>query len=251
MTTLYLDVAEDVTPHLHDIAAAGYKGLGGYLSSINPHGAKCWTPARVMAAAAAGLRIVLVHEGYGGVGGRGISAADGERDGAFCRRFAPLLGAPKGACIYFACDQDFSAGQIQLLVLNYFRRIRNHFGDGFYRVGIYGSGAVCAAVIGAGLADLSWEAQSKGWTGFSAWRAKASMVQGPEGHYAGAAGDTDIVQGDVGDYVPDWTVSASPAPAAAPAHPAAIHAHAPAPTPPAEEDNKGPLERLAHLFGIE
>jgi hypothetical protein len=67
---------------------------------------------------------------------------------------------------------------------------------------VYGSGAVCAAVIAAGLADLTWEAQSRGWLGYSAWLAKASMRQGPETKTLGLDIDTDAAQGDVGDFVP-------------------------------------------------
>jgi len=202
MTMLIIDVALDVTARLPAIKAAGIKTVFGYLSSINPNGPKCWTVDRVKAAAAAGLRVGLVHEGWGGANGKGISAIDGTRDGAFCRKEAAILGAPEDACIYFACDQDFSAAQITNLVIPYFKAVRAAFSDEYFRVGVYGSGAVCGRVISAGLADLSWEAQSKGWTNYSAWLAKASMVQGPEGKVAGVDADTDIAQGDIGDFVP-------------------------------------------------
>jgi Domain of unknown function (DUF1906) len=202
MTALIIDVAADVTAKLPALKASGVRTVFGYLSSINPNGGKCLTPSRVRAIAAAGLRVGLVHEGFGGVGGRGISAADGDRDGRYCRVQAAALGAPKGACVYFACDQDFKLAQIATLVIPYFKTIRDVFAGTPYRVGVYGSGAVCAAVIGAGLADLSWEAQSRGWLGYSAWLAKAAMVQGPEQILDGLDVDTDAAQGDIGDYVP-------------------------------------------------
>lgn len=214
MTTLIIDVAEDVTAALPAIKASGVQTVFGYLSSINPDGPKCWTVARVNAAKAQGLRVGLVHEGWGGVNGKGISAADGARDGAYCRGEAVKLGAPKGACVYFACDQDFSGAQIVSLVLPYFKAIRAAFADKFYRVGVYGSGAVCAAVINAGLADLSWQAQSKGWMGYSAWLAKASQLQGAETKVAGIEADTDSARGDIGDFVP-FETPPEPAPAVA------------------------------------
>jgi hypothetical protein len=210
MTAIVLDVAEDATRDFPAFAADGFKTVVGYLSSINPAGAKCWTGARVKAAAAAGLRIGLVHEGFGGVGGKGISAADGQRDGNYCRTKMPFLFAPKGACCYFACDQDFTPAQIKSLVLPYFREIRNQFAGSGYRVGVYGSGAVCDAVMAEQLADLSWLAQSKGWTGYSAWRAKANMVQGAETKLHGADVDLDSPQGDIGDYVPELPASSAP-----------------------------------------
>jgi len=202
MTTLIIDTADDPTPKLAALKASGVRTIFGYLSSIGPTGSKCWTPGRMRAVAAAGLRAGLVHEGWGGAGGRGISAADGARDGRYCRTAAIALGAPRGACVYFACDWDFTPAQIQASVIPYFKAIRAEFADGFYRVGVYGSGAVCAAVIAAGLADLTWEAQSRGWLGYGAWLAKASMRQGPEIKTAGLDIDTDAAPGDIGDFVP-------------------------------------------------
>ncbi len=202
MTTLIIDIAEDPTPKLAALKASGVRTIFGYLSSISPTGDKCWTPARMRALAAAGLRAGLVHEGWGGVGGRGISASDGARDGRYCRAAGIALGAPRGACVYFACDWDFSTAQIQASVIPYFKAIRAAFADGFYRVGVYGSGAVCAAVVAAGLADLTWEAQSRGWLGYGAWLAKASMRQGPDTKILGLDVDTDMASSDVGDFVP-------------------------------------------------
>jgi hypothetical protein len=219
MSVLIIDIASDPTPSLAQLKAAGIKTIFGYLSSINPAGEKCWTASRVKIAAAAGFRIGLVHEGWGGVNGRGISAADGDRDGRYCRVAAAALGAPKGACVYFACDADFSLPEIHALVLPYFKAIKKAFADGMYRVGVYGSGAVCLAVMAADLADLSWEAQSRGWAGYSGWLAKANMTQGPETKLAGLDIDTDTAHGDIGDFVPfaaaasENTASARGAPA--------------------------------------
>jgi Domain of unknown function (DUF1906) len=202
MTALILDTAEDITRHLPAIKAAGAKTIIGYMNSLNPNGGKCWTPERVKAVAAAGLRVGLVHEGWGGVGGKGISAADGKRDGDYCRERAAELGAPNGACVYFACDNDFTPAQVASQVLPYFRAVRASFADRFYRTGVYGSGLVCAAVFHNGLVDLTWEAQSKGWAGFKDFMAKANMVQGASTHVDGVDVDPDVAQGDIGDYVP-------------------------------------------------
>jgi hypothetical protein len=256
MNILIIDTPNDATAKLPALKTIGIKSVFGYLSSINPNGPKCWTPARVKAAAAAGLRIGLVHEGWGGAPGHGgISAADGARDGAYCRKRAAELGAPKGACVYFACDNDFVGAQIANLVIPYFKAIRAAFGDGFYRVGVYGSGAVCAAVSGAGLADLTWEAQSRGWTGYAGWESKAAIVQGPCTKLEGLDVDSDVAHGDIGDFDLD------PAPAAASsdareradaANPPAQDQAKNAPQPPQPETPApagNPLERfLADIF---
>lgn len=234
MNTIIIDVAEDITAQLPKLKAAGVKTVFGYLSSINPSGAKCLTPMRGRAVAAAGMTVGLVHEGWGGVGGRGISAADGARDGAYGRKTAPLLGAPKGACVYFACDTDFSPGEIEALVVPYFKAVRAAFADGFYRVGVYGSGAVCAAVKSAGLADLTWIAGSKGWTGYSAWAAKADMVQTVDANIGGISDDSDIPHGDIGDFIPFGPALVPPANALAAARSAAPAAN---PPPPATDED--------------
>jgi len=136
MTALIIDVAEDVTAKLPQLKACGVNTIFGYLSSINPNGGKCLTPSRVRAIAAAGMRVGLVHEGWGGVGGKGISAADGDRDGRYCRVQASVLGAPKGACVYFACDQDISPAQIAAMAIPYFHAIRAAFAGSGLRVGV-------------------------------------------------------------------------------------------------------------------
>lgn len=215
MNPVIIDTAVDITAALPALKASGVKTVIGYMSSINPAGAKCLNPLRVKAIAARGMKVGLVHEGWGGVDGKGITAEDGIRDGSYCRAKASLLGAPKGACIYFACDKDFSSAEITNLVLPYFRAIRQQFADGFYRVGVYGSGKVCQTVMDYGLANLSWLAQSKGWTAYSAWLAKASDVQGAQTKLDGVEVDSDVAQGDIGDFVPvfaDETPKVAPAP---------------------------------------
>jgi hypothetical protein len=202
MTILLIDADADVTAELPAFVSRGVRGIGGYMSSINPIGAKCLTPKRVRAIGAHRLFVVLLHEGWGGVGGKGISAADGARDGKYCRFRAPQLFAPRGTCVYFACDRDFTDDEINNLVIPYFQAIRQAFADGFYRVGVYGSGAVCRAITSLGLADLSFEAQSRGWTGYSQFKAHASIVQGGEGKLAGIDVDFDAAQGDIGSYLP-------------------------------------------------
>jgi hypothetical protein len=205
--TSIIDLAQDPTPKLAQLSAAGVKTIISYLSSINPTGDKCWSIARVKAAATAGFRIGLVHEGWGGVGGHGISAMDGFRDGKFCRSQAALLGAPQGACVYFACDMDFPAAQITSLVTPYFQEICEVFTDNQFRVGVYGSGAICQAMKAAGLVDLTWLAQSRGWTGYGAWLGKADLVQGPESVIAGLDVDPNTARGDFGDFVPQFATS--------------------------------------------
>src|SRR5579883_2303789 len=165
-----IDTNADTTAHLRELQAAGVCTIIRYLNPLNPGGTKCVKPAEAHAIAAAGLRLALVCEGWGDFAHGGISASAGARDGAWCARYAPTIGVPfarelqsggaganeNAACIYFAVDVDANAAQIRKLVLPYFEAIDVAFKQlaPKLRIGVYGSGAVCKAVIAAKLADL-------------------------------------------------------------------------------------------------
>ena len=82
---------------------------------------------------------------------------------------------PAGSAVYFAVDFDASAAEIRSAIIPYFRGVARAFADDnglpVYRVGVYGSGAVCAAVLDAGLAELAWLSCSTGWSGYRAFLA--------------------------------------------------------------------------------
>ena len=195
-----IDTAEPV--HRHMRALSGITTYIRYLSSIAPHGDKVVTPEEARAIRDAGKRLALVHEGWGGVGGRGIDAASGKRDGEYSVRYAPKVGAPDGAAIYFAVDTDTSPAYIRNKVIPYFREVYAAVSPK-YRVGIYGPGAACDAVIKAGLAELGWLAQARGWAGYKAYKPKAHLVQLMPTHIGGVDLDPDVAQvEDWGDFVP-------------------------------------------------
>lgn len=201
--TKIIDVNVDPTSHLAMLKAAGVETIIGYLDPIGPRNSKCLTAARVKAIAAAGLRVGLVSEGWGDFAHGAISAGAGDRDGAFALKVAPTLGAPDGACIYFAVDTDASAAQARKLVLPYFAAIRTALTPRL-KVGVYGSGAVCAAVLDAGVADHAWLACSMGWTGSRDFLASRrwALRQHLPAKVAGVPCDPNDAAGEFGDFVP-------------------------------------------------
>lgn len=204
--TAIIDTNHDTTPHLPALSTAGVKTVIRYLSPINSHGEKCVKPAEAQAIAAAGLQLGLVCEGWGDFAHGAISAGAGERDGEWCADYAPTVGAPAGACIYYAVDADAGPDQIRKLVLPYFRSIkaRHDAAKIKYRSGVYGSGNVCAAVLAAGLADLSWLSCSMGWGGSRAYLAANgwALRQHVPATLCGIDSDADEANGDFGDFVP-------------------------------------------------
>ena len=205
MSTI-IDTNHNTTPHLPALKAAGIKTIIRYLSPINPAGEKCIKPAEAHAIAATGLRLALVCEGWGDFAHGAISAGAGERDGEWCAKYAPAVGAAEGACLYFAVDTDASAAQIRRLVLPYFGSIAMALAAASprYRCGVYGGGAVCAGVTEAGLADRSWLSCSLGWSGSRDYLAanKWALRQHVPASVAGIDCDADDAAGDFGDFVP-------------------------------------------------
>lgn len=204
--TSIIDTNLDTTPHLSALKAAGVQTIIRYLSPINPAGVKCIKPKEARAIAQAGLRLALVCEGWGDFAHGAISAGAGARDGAWCAKYAPAVGAPAGACIYFAVDTDANAGQINKLVLPYFNSVAAAFAAATpnYRCGVYGCGNVCAGVIESGLANLAWLSCSLGWNGSRAYLAanKWALRQHVPATIAGIDCDPDDANGDIGDFRP-------------------------------------------------
>jgi hypothetical protein len=89
---------------------------------------------------------------------------------------AKLVGQPAGSAIYFAVDFDARGADI-VPIDQYFRGITAGLaaatgGKSDYKVGVYGSGAVCDSVKGRGLAQYAWLSNSTAWAGsrsFADW----------------------------------------------------------------------------------
>lgn len=201
-----IDTNHNTAPHLPALKAAGVQTIIRYISAINPDGEKTIKPLEAHAIAAAGLRLGLVCEGWGDFAHGGISAVAGTRDAKFCLSYAATVGAPDDACVYFAVDTDAGDQQIQRLVIPYFKAIGDVFtDDNPYRVGVYGSGDVCGAVMEE-LADLSWLSCSLGWSGSRDYLNEQPTPWALRQHnpqkIAGLDTDPNDANGDIGDFVP-------------------------------------------------
>lgn len=138
-----------------------------------------------------------------------------------CRGYAPTIGAPAGAAIYFAVDVDADNDQIRDLVRPYFAAIgeamRSSGALPAYRIGVYGSGAVCSAMQDAGLAELAWLSCSVGWRGHKAFKKSGrwNLLQHAPTTLAGLdvdPNDTNPARPDIGDFLPWGAAGAVGAP---------------------------------------
>lgn len=95
-------------------------------------------------------------------------------DGGYARDYAErVINQPAGSAIYFGVDLDPTDEQITGNIRPYFEGVRGALrenGDQRYKIGVYGSGATCAAILDAQLAEFAWLAQSTGWRDYKAFR---------------------------------------------------------------------------------
>ena len=233
---LILDTAQDVTARLPALKTASYGTVIRYLTT-NTASEKCIKPAEAKAIAAAGMRLGLVFEIWGGFDNFAhgdINLSTGAEHGAFARQYAPTVGSPAGAIICFAIDTDVTSTQNASLVFPYFRAAKAAL-VGQYRIGAYACGLVCQTLLDAGIIDAAWLAAPTSWNGSRAFAATNRWVlkQGLPQTIAGLDADPNswIPGGDIGDFVPFATTSApqpAPIPLPAPAPAQAGVAAAPA-----------------------
>jgi Rv2525c-like, glycoside hydrolase-like domain len=125
-----------------------------------------------------GLKIVTVWEWHSHDPAY-FTYGSGYGDAVKAYRQAKAVGQPPGSAIYFGVDFN-ARGPDLYRVDNYFRGVAAGLtaasrGRPEYRVGVYGSGAVCAAVKAAGLARYAWLSNSRAWAGsagYTGWNIK-------------------------------------------------------------------------------
>jgi hypothetical protein len=158
-----------------------------------------------------GVNVVTVWEWHSHDPGY-FSYASGYEDARSAYAQAKAVGQPAGSAIYFAVDYNAPASDISGSIEPYFRGVAAGLaaaggGRSEYKVGVYGSGAVCAAIKRAGLAQYAWLTGSTSWAGtldYNDW----NIRQG--GHFSVLSFDHDSNEGreDYGGF----RVSAGSAP---------------------------------------
>lgn len=129
--------------------------------------------ARVLSAL--GLNVVAVFESHSQHRDY-FTYSRGYWDAVQAAQQAKSVGQPAGSAIYFAVDFDARGADI-IPVDQYFRGITAGLaaaagGRPDYKVGVYGSGAVCDSMKGRGVAQYAWLSNSTGWAGshsFADW----------------------------------------------------------------------------------
>src|SRR5215212_8672842 len=159
------------------LLSEGLSFVGRYYSRTTEIEGKKLTESEAQLISGAGLQIVAVYEdgptsyGY-------FSSARGAEDAGGAIQQAQAVGQPEGSVIYFTVDYNATSSDITGNITAYFAAIAAAL-KGTYAVGVYGSGAVCAAILTAEYAEFAWLSQSTGWSGYSQFTSWA-IKQGPE-----------------------------------------------------------------------
>jgi hypothetical protein len=128
---------------------------------------------------ASGMRLVAVWEWHS-QRPEYFTEASGYADAIAAHRQAKGIGQPPGSAIYFAVDFNAQETDIWGAVDHYFRGVAAGLraaarGAPEYRVGVYGSGAVCDYLKRSRLAEYAWLSNATAWSGydrFADWNIK-------------------------------------------------------------------------------
>jgi len=161
------DVALELRDNQLDFVARYYRDPTSRWPTLSPEEARSLS--------AAGLRLVAVWESHSHRP-EYFSYDEGYYDALQAYRQAWLVGQPAGTAIYFAVDFNAQPADVMGPVDRYFRGIAAGFaaargpnpGPG-YRVGVYGSGAVCDYLKHMRLAQYAWLSNSTAWSGYDSF----------------------------------------------------------------------------------
>jgi hypothetical protein len=178
-----IDLATDVSDNINELRGARLDFVARYYRDP----ASRWpalSPAEAQRLAALGVKIVAVWEWHSTQPGY-FTYASGYSDAMSATRQAYYVGQPPGSAIYFAVDFNARGADMDQVV-QYFHGVAAGMaaaggGSPRYRVGVYGSGSVCAEVKGAGLAQYAWLTGSTAWdgtAGYTAWNIKQAPLGG-------------------------------------------------------------------------
>ena len=128
----------------------------------------------------------------------------GHSDAINAYQQARALGQPPGSAIYFAIDYNAPERDMVGAVQQYFRGVRAGLaaaggGSPPYRIGVYGSGAVCAYLKRMELAEYTWLSASTAWYGsrdYGDWDIK----QGPRTTLLSFDHDINEARDDYGGF---------------------------------------------------
>ncbi|MCE3608297.1 TIGR02594 family protein [Massilia sp. P8910] len=209
-----IDTPSNVSDYATRLAQDGVRTVIRYYNNQNSSTfpTKCLTKEEFATLTAAGLSIAVVFQQRGGAGGflDDFATGKGIRDAQRALSLATNIGQPQDSAIYFGVDHDFFRAEELSVIDAYFAEVNQEFG-GHYRVGVYGSGAVCSCLKASGQATLFWLPASMGWSGSRAFLAssqwtlfqKLQNLQSDVGHFGYDGNLFNPAYADFGQFAAD------------------------------------------------
>lgn len=170
MSTAF-DTYEDCSSKAAALKAAGYETVIRYYS-VNSW--KRLSAREAQALSGAGLKIAVVYQDRQNQKDD-FSAVKGRLAGQNAFEYAQtVIMQPTGSGIYFSADFDPPSADVNACIAPFFQGVRDAMmqangGTMPYRIGIYGSGLTCRMLLDAGLVELAWLSQSKGFQEYDAF----------------------------------------------------------------------------------
>lgn len=131
-----------------------------------------------------------------------FTAFRGRQDAERSLILAAENSQPRGSAIYFGVDGPWKAPYELANIMAYFQEVNARLAGSGYRVGVYGSGLVCNALLANGLAELCWLAAPTIWPDFSAYyqTKRWKLVQLPTTQCGGRSVDFNVANGGAAEY---------------------------------------------------
>jgi hypothetical protein len=256
-----IDVPHDASDALNEIRDSKIDFVARYYRSPTSR----WPALSAREAqglSALGLNLVTVWEWHSHQP-EYFSYNSGYADGISAYNQAKTVGQPPGSAIYFAVDYNARSADIDGPIRQYFQGVNAALaaasgGRPDYKVGVYGSGAVCDAMKRGGLARYAWLTGSVAWTGtysYDDW----NIRQG--GHFSVLSfnHDANEAKEDYGGFrVAGGGAAPVAAPAPAPSSADPVIAATPPPSSAApvrdivapEQPQDGPWTTIAKMFSL-
>jgi Domain of unknown function (DUF1906)/Putative peptidoglycan binding domain/CHAP domain len=209
MSFTAFDTSQNTRDLIDCMRTNGITAVGRYYTKRRTN-TKILTPSEARQLSAAGIRIWVVYQNRH----REVvdfSPTKGKQDAQDALDYAQnVIHQPSGSAIYFSADFDATEAEFNMAILPHFRAIAAEFAAAGnpYRIGIYGSGAVCKSLLGAGLVQVTWLSQSSGFRGTADFKASRrwNILQAlPVGGFCGFDDDVDPDQindgADFGEFM--------------------------------------------------
>jgi hypothetical protein len=201
-TTRGIDLPIDSRDVAQELKGSGLHFVARYYRSPLSH----WptlSAEEARAVSSNGMKLVAIWE-YLSNKPEHFTYERGYADAVTAYQQARAIGQPSGSAIYFAVDFNAPERHIAGAIDQYFRGVRSALaaaggGSPPYRVGVYGSGAVCAYLKHMQLADYTWLSASTAWAGsrdFGSW----NIRQGARSTMLSFDHDINDAQGDYGGF---------------------------------------------------